>query len=110
MAAELRFGLPESTIEQLQKVFFSHPEVDRVILYGSRAKGTERPGSDIDLTMQGKGLNLQLMNKISIEIDDLLLPYVVDLSIYHQIDNQHLLEHIERVGTVFYSVDKVSDG
>jgi len=71
-------------------------------LYGSRAKGNYKPGSDIDLTLKGIGLDLKLINKISIELDDLLLPYTFDLSIYNAIDDPALIEHIERVGTTFF--------
>lgn len=101
MTNKSRFGLSEATLTQIQDVFRHHPEVEKVLIYGSRAKDNYRPGSDIDLTMQGSQLDLKLLNKISNEIDDLLLPYTVDLSIHHQIDNQDLLDHIERVGQVF---------
>ena len=71
-------------------------------MYGSRAKGNYKPGSDIDLTLKGKELNLKLLNKISLELDDLLLPYTFDLSIYHHIKQPDLIDHIVRVGKVFY--------
>ncbi|HKK34487.1 MAG TPA: nucleotidyltransferase domain-containing protein [Desulfomicrobiaceae bacterium] len=99
----MRFGLKAGTIDRINGVFLSHPEVHEVILYGSRAKGSYRLGSDIDLTMRGTGLDLRLMNRISLEIDDLLLPYSVDLSIFAHIDNKELLDHIERVGKIFYT-------
>ncbi len=99
---KMKFGLKEQTINKIVKVFQSFPEIEQVILYGSRAKGTNKPGSDIDLTIKGKNLNLQLINKIDLELDDLLLPYTFDLSIYNQIDNSDLLEHIKRVGKDFY--------
>jgi predicted nucleotidyltransferase len=98
----MKFGLKEQTINKIIKVFQSFPEIEQVILYGSRAKGTNKPGSDIDLTIKGKNLNLQLINKIDLELDDLLLAYTFDLSIYNQIDNSDLLEHIKRVGKDFY--------
>ncbi|MBU4261702.1 MAG: nucleotidyltransferase domain-containing protein [Proteobacteria bacterium] len=98
----MSYGLKDETVEGIKNVFTKYPEVNEAILYGSRAKGNFRPGSDIDLTLKGKCLNLQLLNKISLAIDDLLLPYTVDLSIYHQIDNPDLIEHIERVGKIFY--------
>lgn len=93
------------TIDCINGVFSKYPEVHEVILYGSRAKGNYRPGSDIDLTMKGTGLDLRLMSRISLEIDDLLLPYIVDLSIFAHIDNKALLDHIGRVGKVFYAKD-----
>ena len=75
-------------------------------MYGSRAKGNYRPGSDIDLTLKGRGINLEQLNAISNDLDDLLLPYTFDLSIFHHITNRELLGHIERVGKVFYSFRK----
>ncbi len=56
--------------------------LEEAILYGSRAKDTYKPGSDIDLTLKGQELDISVMNKISIKLDDLLLPYTFDLSIY----------------------------
>ena len=77
-------------------------EVDEAVLYGSRAKGNYKPGSDIDLTLKGEKLNLKLLNKISNDLDDLPMPYTIDVSIYHLIENSELIEHIKRVGKIFY--------
>lgn len=98
-----QFGLKLSTINQIQQVFKRHPEIEQVLLYGSRAKGNYRNGSDIDLTLIGDRLNYKQLNRIETEIDELLLPYSLDLSILAHIDNSELLSHIQRVGLVFYS-------
>ena len=98
----MKFGLKESTIKDIQKVFSAFSEVDEAILYGSRAKGNFKPGSDIDLTLQGKDLNLSVVNKISLKLDDLLLPYTFDLSVYRHIKDSDLIDHIHRVGIPFY--------
>ncbi len=95
-------GLPDTAVAKLQSVFAAHPHVERVILYGSRAKGNYRPGSDIDLTIVGDAVDWQELLRIDNEIDDLLLPYKWDLSLMRQIDNPDLLDHIRRVGVVFY--------
>lgn len=97
----MKFGLKESDIELIKKVFSNYPEVEKVILYGSRAKGTYKPASDIDLTLLGDKLNLTTLQKIEIDLDDLLLPYFFDVSIFNQISNPDLVEHIERVGVNF---------
>jgi len=99
----MKFGLSEENIASIQKVFAKYPEVEQVVLYGSRAMGTFRPSSDIDFTMKGEKLNLNAQHRIDWELDDLLLPYTIDLSIHHQISNNELLDHIERVGVVFYT-------
>ncbi|MFW6348474.1 MAG: nucleotidyltransferase domain-containing protein [Cyclonatronaceae bacterium] len=98
-------GLKPRTVEAINGVFARHPEVERAILYGSRAKGNYRNGSDIDLTLDGPDLNLELLFTIENELDDLLLPYKIDLSIRAQISNPDLLDHINRVGKVFYSCE-----
>lgn len=86
----------------IKNILTAFPQVETVIIYGSRAKENYRPGSDIDLTFKGNNLNLGILNKISLQIDDLLLPYTFDLSVFDHIDNDDLLDHIERVGKVFY--------
>ncbi|NEW85401.1 MAG: nucleotidyltransferase domain-containing protein [Mariniphaga sp.] len=95
-------GLNKDVIEKIKGVFALHSEVDEAVLYGSRAKGTYKPASDIDLTLIGKSLNLTIQQKIENELDDLLLPYKFDLSIHHQITNKDLIAHIERVGKPFF--------
>ncbi len=72
-------------------------------MYGSRAKGNYKPGSDIDIVLVAPSMPLKELLKIENEIDDLLLAYKVDLALLHQVDNSDLLEHIERVGEKFYS-------
>lgn len=97
-----RFGLKPHTISAIQRVFAKYPQLERAVLYGSRAKGNYRPGSDIDLTLFGESLTYADLCRIETEIDDLLLPYTLDLSLYAQIDNADLREHIKRVGLEFY--------
>lgn len=100
----MNFGLNDRTIEQIQAVFARYPQVEKAILYGSRAKGNYRKGSDIDLTLcGGSDLNMTVLYQIIDEIDDLLLPYIVDLSIYDHIEDPDVLDHIRRVGVLFYS-------
>ncbi len=98
----MRFGLSDEVIGRINSVFLRHPLIDEVIHYGSRAKGNFKTGSDIDLTIKGEQMNLSTLYKVERELDDLLLPYSFDLSIWRHIDNPDLLEHIDRVGVVFY--------
>ena len=97
-----RFGLKESTINEIISVFINHPKIEKVLLYGSRAKGNYRNGSDIDLTLVGDQLSYSYLGSIELDIDDLLLPYSFDISIFKDIDNSDLVDHISRVGVVFY--------
>jgi len=97
-----RFGLEESDIQAICGVFTKYPQVEKAVLYGSRAKGNYKNGSDIDLTLLGgEDLTLEVLYRIMDEIDDLLLPYTFDLSIYRQISDPDVIDHIRHVGVVF---------
>lgn len=95
------FGLDEKDIQKIKNVFSKHANIKTVILYGSRAKGNYKPGSDIDLTIVTNDMSYLELNKIKNELDELNLPYVFDLSIFSEIENQDLIKHIERVGIPF---------
>lgn len=99
------WGLQAQTIEKMRWVFARHPEVESVAIYGSRAKGTYRRGSDIDLTIAGDAVDVDTLRKLINELDDLMLPYTIDLSIKRMIENPALLNHIARVGHTFYTRD-----
>lgn len=95
-------GLSSDDCARLNAVFAHYPDIQKVILYGSRAKGNFRANSDIDLTIFGD-LDWQKFTQLESELDDLLLPYKVDLSLFAHLENTQLIEHIQRVGKVFYS-------
>ena len=96
-------GLSSLTIEKLHSVFAAHRDIERVVLYGSRAKDTYRPGSDIDMMIVGRALDTSDLLRIETAIDDLLLPYPVDIALLHRVTNVDFIDHIERVGVTLYS-------
>lgn len=98
----LQWGLKENHIKTINSVFQEYSVIDKVLLYGSRAKGNYRNGSDIDLTIIGDNLDFTTLLRIETQVDDLLLPFKIDLSIYNKIENPDLIDHINRVGKVFY--------
>lgn len=106
MTDERPFGLPPATLEKLNSVFARHAAIDSVLLYGSRAKGNYRAGSDIDLTIKGGEIPFDELMQIENEIDDLMLPYTVDLSQYRQLENADLIAHIDKVGVAIYERKK----
>lgn len=96
-------GLSPGVIGRIGEVFARHPGVVRVTLYGSRAKGNFRNGSDIDLSITEGAPAPGELPRIERELDDLLLPYKIDLSLFDRIENQELIDHIRRVGIPFYT-------
>ncbi len=98
----MQFGLKEQNIEKIKTVLSSCPRIERVYLYGSRAKGNYQKGSDIDLALVAPELSLSEMFRIENQLDDLLLPWSIDLVLYNKISNPELMDHISRVGIVIY--------
>ena len=104
----MKYGLKENIVQQIQQVLSKFPEVEQVIIYGSRAKGNYKNGSDIDLTFKGEKVEHDTLNRISLQLDDLYLPYTFDLSVFNHISNPDLIDHINRVGIIFYRKDPVT--
>jgi len=99
----MNHGLSECTVARIRGVFARFPAIESAILYGSRAKGNFKPGSDIDLALCGTGLDADTHARIADALDELLLPYTIDLALYADIDHAPLREHIDRVGVLFYA-------
>ena len=96
-------GLPDRVIRKICDVFSRYPQVEKAVLYGSRAKAAHKTGSDINQTLHGgTDLTLNVLLRIADNLDDLLLPYTFDLSIFHDITDPDVTEHIRRVGVTMY--------
>ncbi len=96
------FGLSQSSMTILTDIFSHNQQVEKVVLYGSRAKGNFTNRSDIDLVIIGAELNRHIVGKIISEVNDSNCPHTVDIQILENIKNQDLSEHIARVGQIFY--------
>ena len=97
-------GLTPHEIDLIREVFHRFPVIREVALYGSRAKGTLRPESDIDLALIGVDDDVQA-EAIADELDELPLPYRFDVKAYSSIKYGPLREHIARVGISLYRSD-----
>lgn len=99
----MHFGLSDKVVEKLQQVFADYPKVDKAIVFGSRAKGNYKEGSDIDIAIKGRELSYNDLLSLNRKLDELNLPYKIDLINYHTIEEPALTEHIDRVGMELYS-------
>ena len=100
-----QFGLSDKTMETVRAILATCPELEKALVYGSRAMGNYRTGSDIDITLIGAQLNMDMLFKLVRLFDESNLPYMVDLSIMANINNPNLIDHIKRVGQVLYQRD-----
>jgi predicted nucleotidyltransferase len=99
-------GLNDSDVSIIKGIFNKYPEVESVYLFGSRAKGNFKKGSDIDLAIMNKLPNTSIINRIKDLFEDSSLPYLTDLIYYPEINHPELKDHITRVGIEFYRADK----
>jgi predicted nucleotidyltransferase len=99
----MKYGLPDRTLDTLDAIFSKYPGIKEAILYGSRAKGNCRRGSDIDLSLKtADTFKFTDLLHIAGDFDDSDMPYFVDVSIYERLSNPDLKDHINRVGKVLY--------
>jgi type I restriction enzyme S subunit len=99
-------GLTDIELKKLHGMFSQYTDIEKVVLYGSRTKGNYKPFSDVDITLIGNTLTHRQLNKLSLDIDELLLPYRFDISIFHTLSNPDLIDHIQRVGITIYQKER----
>jgi len=98
MAEIERFGIKDQYWKSILTIILANPKVEQVIIFGSRALGSFKPGSDIDLCLKGEQLTQADLTRLMVHLDELDLPWIVDLVMFSQISNPDLTDHIERVG------------
>ncbi len=99
---DLNHGIPEKDFIRIIDKITENAKVRKIILFGSRAKGNYRNGSDIDLAINAPGINMAELNEIKANIEDLNFPYFIDIIDIKNIVNQDLIDHIRRIGKDVY--------
>ena len=97
-----RFGLSTVENRRIRGVLGRFGGIERAVIYGSRAKGGHKKGSDIDLCLRGEGLDFKGLYRIWDELDALNMPYTFDVCLYSDLDDPEFIGHIERAGKVFF--------
>lgn len=98
----MKFGLKNQDLERICKIFNQFPEIDSVIVFGSRSMGNFKKGSDIDLTLIGN-IDSSTLNRVKFLLnEEIPLPYFFDVVIYKEIESKELKDHIDRHGTTIY--------
>jgi predicted nucleotidyltransferase len=96
------FGLKDSDIELIVRVLRFHPDVKEALIFGSRAMGNYKPGSDVDIALKGN-LDSETAINVSVELNERTpLPYKFDVLDYSSLSHSPLIEHIDQYGKVFY--------
>ena len=96
------YGLTDSQISGILEILKENHKLQKVVLYGSRAKGNFSPGSDIDLALTGDSLDFNDIVDYKVKLDNFPVLNKIDLVIYNQIKEPALIDHINRIGKVIY--------
>lgn len=97
-----KYGLSEANGQRMLDILSAFTEVREVILFGSRAKGNYKPGSDIDIAVKG-AITKDVQARLLTAFEESLLPYFVDVVVYDRLQNEALREHIDRVGVTLFN-------
>lgn len=93
------FGITPKSYQLLVEAFLKYPEVKEIVIFGSRAKGNYKPGSDIDLAIKGENCTIKTAWNINAYLNEVLpIPYYVDVIYYDGLESAQLKDHIDRVG------------
>jgi predicted nucleotidyltransferase len=104
-----KLGLVEGDLQNVVSVLIQFPEVELASVFGSRAKGNYKNGSDVDIALKGKQLSFMIVARInSILNEETSMPYRFDVLNYETITNNELKEHIDRIGLVIYNKNDAS--
>lgn len=97
------YGLDDDEMKMMHDIFAQTVNIDKVILYGSRAKGTYKPFSDIDITLVGDQLTEEDLTDVMFRLEESSLPYFCDVSLFKNLSSPDLISHIRRMGKTIYT-------
>ncbi len=100
-----QYGLTNRDMKTVQDIFRKYPDVKEVYLFGSRAKGNYKTGSDIDFAIMNEGVDSKTITKLLADFTESSLPFTVDLINFPTLKHTDLINHINRVGIVFYKIE-----
>lgn len=99
----MNFGLRDSDLEYIINVIEKFPEIKKASIFGSRAKGNYKPGSDIDIAIYGEKITFDILAKLHTALEEeSSMPYLFDIVDFTHLNHKEIKEHIERVGKVIY--------
>jgi predicted nucleotidyltransferase len=100
----MRFGLTQEDTDYIIQSIKEKNEIDRAVIFGSRAKGTNKPSSDVDIAIYGDSITFDTISSLHSSLEEQgPLPYFFDIINYSSINNKELKNHIDRVGIVIFS-------
>ncbi len=100
----MTYGLSNTQLQEIIQFIATYPEVEEAVLFGSRALGTYKPASDVDIALKGEAVTASLAARLKFDIEeDTYLPYFFDVVAYDTIAREALKAHIDGKGILIYT-------
>jgi predicted nucleotidyltransferase len=97
------FGLLERDLKYIKLAASKYKEIDKIVIYGSRAMGNHKQGSDVDIALMGEKTNQETVRRLYDDLnEEYPLPYFFDVVDYKEISNENLKKHIMEEGKLLY--------
>jgi len=97
------YGLLDRDIKYIKEAIKMYPEIDEVIIFGSRAMGNYKKGSDVDIALKGQNINRRTVTRLADDLNEKYpLPYFFDVINYNDILNEELKKHIDNIGKIIF--------
>ena len=109
MVAVAEFGLSAAILDDLRRGFSAYPEIERVLIFSSRAKGGFRDGSDIDLAVFAPAMSAERFTRLWNELDALPLLFKLDVLHWDRLDNLRLKEKVLAEGKIFFVASTLTE-
>jgi len=100
----MNFGLRDKDLDNIIKTMQQFSEIKKAAIFGSRAKGNYKPGSDVDIAIWGNDISFTTLSRINAILEEESpMPYFFDIVDYSHLSHQELKSHIDRAGIIFYT-------
>ncbi|MCX7998542.1 MAG: nucleotidyltransferase domain-containing protein [Leptospiraceae bacterium] len=105
----MKYGLKQEQLQEIVEFLSRYPQIEKAILFGSRALGTYKPSSDVDIAIFGEQADWKLASQLKLDIEEeTYLPYFFDIVSYNSIQEKNLKEEIDKKGVSIYERKKDS--
>ena len=97
------YGLLDRDLKFILEAISKYPEIEEVIIFGSRAMGNYKKGSDVDLALKGERVSRRVVRRLSDDLEEEYpLPYFFDIVSYNDISDEAFKQHIDKVGSIIW--------
>ena len=96
------YGLTDKSYKELLEILASIPEIEEVLIYGSRARGDYWRASDVDLSIKGKDIVRRTLALLNDKLYESHIPQIFDTHIYSDIKSQTFKDNVDQDGKVIY--------